>query len=617
MALFALSVLLTVPARAEVIRSFHADVRLQSDTSLDVAETIVMDFEGAQKHGIYRTIPVRFTRDKNSYSVPLQVQSVTDENGVPYRYTTSRNWSDINIKIGDPDRTISGVHTYRIRYTVRRAVNFFGGAPEVYWNATGNEWPFAMQQATARFYPPPGIAPNGIKTTSYVGSLGSRQAAQVQQQNDHVLFSATNLAPAEGLTLVAGLPAGSVTEPSAVQNLLWLLADWWPLVVFPLSALSFVTIRWQRGGRDVDGGQAVGVEWSPPKNMTPAEVGTLVDEHCDMADVVSTLVDLAARGFLKIEQTESTKILFFSSRDYTFTRTVPPPDESQLLPHEKQFLRALFGGAIPLEQIADVAALKHEWSKFHEQSRKAGIDTGAAERGFEADYLSGGGQGLERVTLSGLKNKFYTHLPGIRDAIYQSLTEKKLFDRNPDTTRKLYFGAGIALLVLAFFGFVVGVNLGHVSWGMGLALSGVIVLLSARAMPAKTAAGSKALRDCLGFKRFVELAEKDRIRVLAQNDPTIFGRLLPYAMVLGVADQWADAFKDLLTQPPDWYSGPGYGYGHSFSSRTFVNDLGSGMNTMGSTFSSAPSSTGGGGGSGFSGGGGSGGGFGGGGGGSW
>jgi uncharacterized membrane protein len=102
--------------------------------------------------------------------------------------------------------------------------------------------------------------------------------------------------------------------------------------------------------------------------------------------------------------------------------------------------------------------------------------------------------------------------------------------------------------------------------------------------------------------------------MLAKDDPTIFGRLLPYAMVLGVADQWATAFRDLMTEPPDWFIGP-YGYGHPFSPNVFINDLGSGMQTMGSTFQSAPSSAGSGG-SGFSGGG-VGGGFGGGGGGSW
>jgi uncharacterized membrane protein len=133
-------------------------------------------------------------------------------------------------------------------------------------------------------------------------------------------------------------------------------------------------------------------------------------------------------------------------------------------------------------------------------------------------------------------------------------------------------------------------------------------------MPAKTMLGTRKLIECLSFKRFVTLVEKDRIREMATKDPTVFGRLLPYAMVLGVADQWAEAFADLMNSPPDWYQSYD---NRPFNSRWFITDLGSGMRTMQRTLTSQPQqSSAGSGGSGFSGGF-SGGGFGGGGGSSW
>ncbi len=555
-------------AHAEVIRSFDADLRLLRDTTLDVTETIVMDFESAERHGIFRVIPVRYERHNNSYTIDLRLESVTDETGAALDYTTARQGRDLSIRIGDAHRTMTGVHTYRIHYLVRRAVNFFKDAPEAYWNATGDEWPFAMRQVRANFYPPPGTPPDQVRTASYVGVLGSREPGSVEVEEDHIVFSTANLAPGQGLTLVAGLPAGSVTRPGALEELGWLLADWWPLFVFPLAALALVLFQWLRSGRDIDGGQAVAVEWSPPKDLTPAEAGTLVDERCDMGDIVSTLIDLAARGYLRIEETKAEKFLFFSSKDYVFHRLAAA--DGDLLLHERQFLNGLF-------------------------------------------------QSGDRATLSGLKDKFYTHLPGIRNAIYESLTRKRLFTSNPDTVRKLYRALGLSVLALGVVVAIFGAGLGRIAYGLGMIGAGLIVAVSARAMPAKTAAGSRAFRECLGFQRFVRLAEKDRIQVLAKDDPTIFGRLLPYAVVLGVADQWAEAFRDLIHEPPDWYVPYGSGAPYIFSSNVFVHDLGSGMNTMGRTFASspAPSSTGGGGGSGFSGGGGAGGGFGGGGGGSW
>jgi uncharacterized membrane protein YgcG len=558
----------TSGARAEVIRSFDSTIKLQKDTSLDITETIVMDFEDAERHGIYRNLPVVYNRNGGQYSIYVKIASITDENGGNWAYTTSRSGRDLNIKIGDPDRTFSGVHTYKIRYLVRRAVNFFQGAPEVYWNVTGDQWPFAMKQAAARFYPPPGVQVSQIKTASFVGPPGSTTPGSIEVAGDHVVFYTYNLPPGDGLTLVAGLPVGSVVPPTTMQNLLWLLADWWPAIFIPLVALGLLAMLYLRGGRDVEGGQAVAVEWNPPTNLSPAEVGTLVDEHCDMADIVSTLVDLAARGYLTIEETQSEHFLFFSSKDYIFHKQHRPHDLSEppLLKHEQEFLKGLF-------RVGD------------------------------------------RVTLSSLKNNFYTYLPEIRSGIFDALMNKNLFSSNPESTRTAYVGAGIVIgiigLVLIFF----LAALGKVAWGIGFLLAGILCVAFAKAMPAKTATGSKMLRQCLGFQRFVELAEKDRIKVLADKDPTIFGRLLPYAMVLGVADQWADAFKDLMTEPPDWYVGSHY---NTFSPRVFVSDLGSGMNTMGNTFASQPKSQAGSGGSGFSSGGGfSGGGFGGGGGGSW
>ncbi|WP_157947599.1 DUF2207 domain-containing protein [Abditibacterium utsteinense] len=553
-------------ARAEIIQSFHAEIRAQSDTSFDVLETIDMDFQSAQKHGIYRIIPVVYDRSGGKYTIYLDVLDVTDEKDQPYSYTTSRQGRDLMVKIGDADTTVSGLHVYKLHYKVRRAVNFFGGAPEIYWNATGNEWPFAMKIASARLYPPPGVKVSSLKTASFFGPLGSMKPAHVKVEADSVLFYTENLQPSDGLTFVAGFPAGSMQPPSALQTFLWFFADWWPLFTFPIVAASIISMVWSKTGRDVEGNLPAQVEWAPPKDLSPAEVGTLIDESCDMTDIVSTLIDLAARGYLTIQELQTEKLLFFQSRDYAFIRTPRAHNlDEKLLPHESLFLRGVFG------------------------SEAAPND---------------------RVLLSSLKEQFYVHLPAIRDSIYDLLTQKRLFTANPATTRSTYQGIGGAVFgagVLAAF-FL------PLAYGIGLALAGIVVFLSARAMPAKTATGSRKLRECQGFQRFVKLAEKDRIEKLITDDPTIFGRLLPYAMVLGVGDEWAGKFAGLMTEPPDWYSGNS----GNFSTYYFVNSLGSGMNSMGQTFQSkpAPQSTGGSGGSGFSGGG-SGGGFGGGGGGSW
>src|SRR5262249_41618313 len=231
-----------------------------------------------------------------------------------------------------------------------------------------------------------------------------------------------------------------------------------------------------------------------PKDLTPAEVGTLIDEKCHTQDIVSTLIDLAARGYLKITEKKTDNFLFFSTKDYKFSKLKDPSADDGLRGYEQLFLEALFPSPRKTRLLSDL--------KYN----------------FAQDYLS-----------------------DIRDQIYDSLVSRNYFKQNPETVRNMYYAVSGLLMLVGIISLIFATP-----WGVGMRASGLVAGLCAQAMPARTAKGSQSLRQALGFRRFVDLAERERIAVLAKDDPTIFGRLLPYAVVLGVADQWADKFKDLL-----------------------------------------------------------------------
>jgi uncharacterized membrane protein len=299
------------------------------------------------------------------------------------------------------------------------------------------------------------------------------------------------------------------------------------------------------------------VRYEPPVDITPAEAGTLMDESADILDVTSTVIDLAVRGFLKIEEIESTRFIFFSDRDYKLIK-LKDPGENELKTHESEVFSGLFGA----------------------------------------------GKGM--VMISELKDNFYKVLPPIKKALYQELISSRYFSSNPENIRGIFKWIGIGIIVVSMFLFQF--------WGVKLSivLSGLFVLIFSRFMPRKTKKGSLAKEELLGFREFIERAEKDRIEKLAKDDPTLFDRVLPYALVFNLGDRWADAFKDIYTSPPSWYYSPRYG--DAFAPRIFLADLGRSLSVMNSSFASSPKKSGG---SGFGGGGFSGGGFGGGGGRSW
>lgn len=597
------------PAQAERIRSFHADVRLEEDTWVDVVETVVYDFESAERRGIFREIPVKYTRHNMPYKVRLDVVSVQDETGAKLQYKVQSQGKNIRIRIGDPKRYVTGQQTYRIHYRLLRAVNFFDGEPEVYWNVTGNGWPVPIDRASARFYPGELAAPSALRLTSFYGPYGAQTSAAEEVGPDHVAFAAEGLSAGHGLTFAVRLPAGVVAEPSLMKKIGWWLGDWWLAGAIPLGTFFMLFGTWRRTGRDEGRKKPVAVEWYPPEELTPAEVGVLIDEHCDSVDIISILFDLAVRGYLLIVEDEGTKGLIGSKKSsFHFIRTFNEAEDDKLTPYEQVFLEGLFRHASrsPSRELNILLT-----------RAQSGIPGDPAHSPLSVEALEAGE--YQFVELSDLREKFYTYVNDVTERLYQTMVTKDLFLRNPEEDRSRYSTRGVLVMVigiiLAFFGGDTLPALSHyfVLIGIGLGISGVIIMSMSRLMPARSKFGSEKLHQAQGFQRFVKMVEKPRLEAMREKDPHVFGRLLPYAMVLGVGEKWAEGFEGLLSEPPEWYysSSP-----HRLSSVYMVNNLNRNMGMMSSTMKSAPQSTASSGGSGFSGGG-SGGGFGGGGGGSW
>src|SRR3977135_3063979 len=138
-----------------VITSFHSDITVATDSTLTVTEDIRVDFGSLQKHGIFRTIPLRYRYDdSNDRYYLLEVKSVTDGLKAVIHSETIDHDNDV-IKIGDPARVVSGANRYVISYTVRGALNSFADHDELFWNVDGALWPVAKRSVTSKVNLPP------------------------------------------------------------------------------------------------------------------------------------------------------------------------------------------------------------------------------------------------------------------------------------------------------------------------------------------------------------------------------------------------------------------------------------------------------------------------------
>ncbi len=561
--LFAFALATSASARQLKIEKFSAEIFVQPDSTLDVTETIEVNFIGVW-HGLYRTIPVEYVTPQGfNYSLFVKFEGATDAAGQPLKVESSREGHYLKWKIYVDDATDAD-RTIRLHYQVRNGLKFFEDHDELYWNVTGDEWDVPVGNASAQILLPPGVT--GVRTNEFTGSYGSRaQNAEVTASENTVEVSMLRpLSFHEGLTVVIGWDKGFVKEPGTSDLINQFLASNWPIFL-PIPVFLLMFWLWSTRGRDPRVGP-VAVQYAPPEGMSPAEAGTLVDEDAAMRDITATIVDLAVRGYIVIEEKEKSQMMgLLHNKEYVF--------------HLKKGLQ--------------------EWPglKAHELALLAGIFSNGAQTDVE---------------LSSLQNVFYKNLPGIKNNIFDELMEHGYFQHRPDYVRSAFVGGGIAMGVLFFFmGNAMSQKLGMAPAPFFVAaiLSGGIIAGFGWFMPARTADGVKALAGVLGFEDFLSHVEADHMDRIEQT-PETFEKFLPYAMALGVEKKWVGAFQNIYTQPPSWYQG-GY-YNGGFYPVMFISSLDNMTMRASSVMASAPRSSGG---SGFGGGGSSGGGFGGGGGG--
>ncbi|HSU17046.1 DUF2207 domain-containing protein [Longimicrobium sp.] len=606
--LLALFASLAAPARAWArditIRDYRIDAVVNRDGTTDVTETLRVYFTGTW-NGIFRDISLQhMTAQGVKAKLDIDVLAVTDGAGQDLRFWREKpdGWTR-RVRIAVPGAS-DAERTVVIRYRVSNAVRYAfaadsGGAhDELYWNATGNSWAFPIEHVLARIVLPAGVDPTDV--SAYTGYSGSKSNdAAVSVRGNVVTAEVTRtLASSEGLTVSVSWPPGILPRPSEAELRTRRYLALWPLFL-PLLAFFGMLRRWSKHGRDPRE-QPVAVGYAPPDGMTPAELGTLVDNKADLRDITSTLVDLAVRGFVGIEEVQE-KHLFglLSSQDWRFHQLTD--STTGLQTHERRFLDALFTGA------SDGPA----WGVVKEGAARAAAGGGGGVSASE--FVDAAPATQPCIRLSELKNKFYASLPGIRTAIFERLIERGYYLKRPDTVKGAWVAGGIVLCFLSVIGAVTLADSGWawfnpVAVAVGGLTSGLVVLLFGLAMAARTEKGARAREAALGFREFLSKVESDRYRRMITG-PQMFERYLPHAMAFGVEGRWASAFENLYREPPDWYAGSG-GY-NSFSASHFSSQMSGLGSSAASTMSSSPSS------SGSGGGGSSGGGSGGGGGGGW
>ena len=619
------SVFVSIAFADERILSFQSEIHVKEDSTMQVVETIRVKAERKKiNRGIYRDFPIKYKdRFGNNYKVGFEIVKVQrDGHGEDYHTQSLSN--GIRIYFGHKDRILSpGEYTYTFSYRTNRQLGFFDEYDELYWNVTGNDWDFPIDKASAEIYLPQAVTAEVVTAEAYTGRQGSKEQAYIVSRNRGgtvYLETSRPLNKREGFTIVVSWPKGFVIEPSVKDQLAYLFNDNRHLFIAFIGlilVLVYYLMVWHWVGRDPKAGVII-AHYQPPDNYSPASLRFIEKMGYDDTCFASAIINLAVKGFVTIQEHDGT---------YTLTKT---GKQVKMAAGEAALVKKLFrsGDSIRLKQSNHVRI--KEALNAHEKS---------LERDYEEKYfITNIGYFIAGVILtmavfiiSLLHMPHYAEMGGgIFMMIWLSIWSIAVFFLCANAFRAwrhahnvVTTGAAISATVMAgaflFFEIMaLGVFAQFISWSMiGILLTASAVnWLFFELLKAPTLAGRRLLDKVDGFRRYIDIAEKQELDYKHPKGrcPELFEMYLPYALALGVEQQWGEQFADVLVKAtaaggsgyhPSWYDGPSW---DNYHIGDFSSSLGSSFSSAVASAATAPGSSSGGGGGGFSGGGGGGGG---------
>ena len=535
------------------IEDYHIEVVVNDDNTYDIVETIQVKFF-LDRHGIIRNIPLQASNDR--------MVRITNIN-VNHPFEVSMDGGHKLIKIGDPDKYATENTTYKISYTYEKGDDYNESMDEFYFNLIGLDWDVPIHHVSFDIKMPHSFDANRLNFT--YGPSGSRQSQGVDYQVNGRQISGDlreGLGPNEALTIALPLEEGYYSSAEALSSGLIAMVSRYRYILFPALILVAFLIRFTLGkNKNI----YPTVEFYPPKDITPADVGIIVDGSADPQDVTSLIIYWADQGYIEIIESPHPK------KKNKTTLSLKKLKDLDGTVYEHEMFNAIFLG----RDYVELSSLKKTFyitiQGVQNHLKDIWLNQKAtriySKKTFWVKlliqifaYLSFGLGFLSLFELSGtLVSMEYLPLALIVTIIWH-VPVKRMIQTLIDYKRllpKLRF----RIFIKSFLGFLISIaaGLGYGYFVGDIVLAGIMIITSiiisflSVSCLLRTPTGNKYLENILGFKTFVELAELDRIKMLVEEDPLYFFHVLPYAIVFNLTDLWAKKFESITLTPPSWF----------------------------------------------------------------
>jgi uncharacterized membrane protein YgcG len=595
----------------------NVEMVVQEDGLYKLTHVIDVYFN-TPSQGIYALIPQVYTMNftledgtiaNRTYRFPVSAINVLNE-----EFLVESSYEGVRIRIGTEGKYFTGAKRFTYSYTIKTRDLGLKGQQLFYFNIIGDGWELPVDRVEFKILFPKNIT--SFEKKFYSGAYGSTENNNVEYTVEgNMIFGtvATGLHQREALTIWMPVSNDFFSFPKPFNF----------TILSTMYAMLFTVIvglLYMRFGKDDL--LVTTVEFNPPAGFSSAQVGYIFDGAVDNKDVVSLIIEWAAKGYLTIEELEGKNIQLNKIQDI----------DSRAIAAEKSMFNDLFRGrdSVTTKELeksfyTSVNFAKMNITRYFLGNKERRIFSIIADAlqvllgiliiTVPALHLSAVIYNQVFYAAEAIGIGFIASMLGIPPVIiFTMLMRKKQTMKKVSISVLTFIGIALTALFIFVQYMIQSVYGGNLLMFFVMIAGYLISLYFITIMDKRTDKGLALYGKVLGLKKFIELAEKDKLEMIVHDDPEYFYKILPYAYVLNVTDTWAKKFESITIQPPQWYVGPGP-FNHFF----FVRSLNSSMHRMTSAMTSLPAAKGGRGGGGFGSGGGgfSGGGFGGGGGGRW
>jgi uncharacterized membrane protein YgcG len=525
--LFFLSVIFPLKAEYFYIENYDVVLKVNREQKVWVSENIDAFFL-RERHGIIRDIPTK--------------QSHVNNIDVSEPYTVNRALGVLSIKIGEADRLVSGMHRYQIKFQHLLK----GKDNEFYYNIIGTDWQVPIKKVRFTVVLPDKINPDnvGISIGKY-GTKGFSERAFYEVRDNYVSGYITKpLEPEEGITIHIKMPKGYFVSHKSE----WINAVWLGLLICTL--LSFLI--WHIFGRDEHVTPVV--SFYPPPGITSADAEHIYKEKVTKKGMASLIVYLANLGHITIKSDKS---------DFMLSKVSDYEGDDEFL---DAAMRILFRGKYSKSVCGDNLKASKEFYKSWTALERNINSKPNKKRFFEKSSMSFilrlimGAFLVGNLSLTAFAALDYDFALGYLapffsiDAILMAIILMVSGGKNVRAIifLTLFFTGQFLSIAPVAIDVVNPENLPQVIIG---AVCCIISFICFKEMLKPNWYGRQMLGQLLGLKKFIEVAEKQRLEKMVEENPEYFYQILPFAYVLGVSDKWIKQFANIAIPQPEWGDG--------------------------------------------------------------